>query len=85
MHLIKSVGSDNPYELYKRIEHTTGIDTAMGKEKRNIILETKRLVLEEITTGHFQELYKLLSNKIVHKYFPKALNKAESEDSKHSA
>ena len=52
----------------------------MGKENSRIILETKRLILEEIRTGHFQDLYKLLSNKIVHKYFPKTLNKTESED-----
>jgi RimJ/RimL family protein N-acetyltransferase len=52
----------------------------MGKEDRNIILETQRLRLEEITAKHFQGLYRLLSNEVVQKYFPKALNKAETED-----
>ena len=52
----------------------------MGNQNRNVILETERLILEEINIRHYEELLKLLSNEIVHKYFPKALNKAESED-----
>lgn len=52
----------------------------MGKQNKNVILETERLILEEINNGHFEKLFKLLSNEIVHKYFPKALNKAESKD-----
>ena len=46
----------------------------------NVILETTRLTLEEITERHFQDLYELLSNKRVHKYFPKTLNRTESKE-----
>jgi ribosomal-protein-alanine N-acetyltransferase len=42
------------------------------------ILETKGLILETLDDHHFDDLFKLLSNKNVHKYFPKALNKEES-------
>ncbi len=42
------------------------------------ILETKRLTLEELTESHFSDLYKLLSNENVQKYFPKALNQEET-------
>lgn len=48
----------------------------MGK----IILKTDRLYLEELTDDHFPDLYLLLSNEKVHKYFPKTLDKKESED-----
>ena len=46
----------------------------------NTILETKRLKLEMIDEDHFGNLYKLLSNEKVHKYFPKALNETESKE-----
>ncbi|MCP4113299.1 MAG: GNAT family N-acetyltransferase [Desulfobacteraceae bacterium] len=46
----------------------------------NIILETERLKLEIIDENHFGDLYKLLSNEKVHKYFPKALNKIEPKE-----
>lgn len=46
----------------------------------SIILETERLKLEMIGEDHFGNLYKLLSNKKVHKYFPKALNKIEAKE-----
>jgi ribosomal-protein-alanine N-acetyltransferase len=43
-----------------------------------IILETERLVLEELDQSRFNELFFLLSNSNVHKYFPKTLNREES-------
>lgn len=45
-----------------------------------IILETGRLRLEELNENHFNDMYKLLLNKEVHKYFPKTLNKEESKE-----
>jgi len=42
-------------------------------------LTTKRLCLEKIGLKHREELYKLLSNPKVHKFFPNALDKKESE------
>ena len=50
--------------------------TAMG----HTIFTTKRLRLEKIGLEHKEDLYKLLSNPKVHKYFPKALDKEESEE-----
>ena len=44
------------------------------------ILKTKRLCLEKIGSEHRDDLYKLLSNQKVHKFFPKALNKEESRE-----
>ncbi len=44
------------------------------------ILQTKRLILEELSEEHFQELYELLSNEKVHQYFPKTLNLEESKE-----
>ncbi|ODS30742.1 MAG: hypothetical protein SCARUB_04137 [Candidatus Scalindua rubra] len=44
------------------------------------ILETKRLILEELDEKHFDDLYKLLSNKKVQKYFPKTLDEKESKE-----
>ena len=46
----------------------------------NIILETNRLRLEKIGSNHKGELFKLLSNPKVHRYFPNALDKDESEE-----
>ncbi len=46
----------------------------------NIIFETDRFILEAIQEKHFRDLYKLLSNENVHKYFPKALNENESHE-----
>jgi RimJ/RimL family protein N-acetyltransferase len=46
----------------------------------NIILETERLKLVMIDEDHFDDLYKLLSNEKVHKYFPKALSEIESKE-----
>ena len=45
-----------------------------------IILTTKRLRLEKIEGEHKADLFRLLSNPKVHKYFPKALNEKESEE-----
>ena len=45
-----------------------------------IVIETERLQLEMIDEYHFDNLYALLSNEEVHKYFPKALNKVESKE-----
>ena len=45
-----------------------------------IILETDRLYLEELTDSHFPDLFSLLSNPLVHRYFPKALDEAESRE-----
>ena len=39
-----------------------------------IILATKRLRLEKIGVEHKKDLFRLLSNPKVHKYFPKALD-----------
>ncbi len=44
------------------------------------ILTTKRLRLEKIGIEHRDELYKLLSNPKVHKFFPKALDENESDE-----
>ncbi len=44
------------------------------------ILETKRLILEEIEDDRFDELVNLLANKKVHRFFPKTLNKEESNE-----
>ncbi len=45
-----------------------------------IILTTKRLRLEKIGEEHKKDLFKLLSNPKVHKYFPKTLVGKEAED-----
>ena len=47
---------------------------------QNIVLKTERLYLEVIQRIHFNDLYGLLSNKRVQTYFPKVLNKKESEE-----
>ena len=48
----------------------------MGKK----ILTTKRLCLEKINEEHKKDLFRLLSNTTVHKYFPKTLDEKESEE-----
>lgn len=45
-----------------------------------IILATKRLRLEKIGEEHKKDLFSLLSNPKVHKYFPKALDEKEAEE-----
>jgi RimJ/RimL family protein N-acetyltransferase len=42
------------------------------------ILQTERLELQTLTDDHFDALYELLSNVNVHRYFPRALDEAES-------
>jgi len=42
------------------------------------ILGTPRLTLEEVDVNHLESLIDLLTNKKVHKYFPKTLNKTEA-------
>lgn len=42
------------------------------------VLETKRLWLEKITEEHFEDLCSLLSNPVVHQYFPKTMNRQEA-------
>ena len=44
------------------------------------IIETKRLYLEELEQRHFDQLYRLLSNPKVQEYFPKTLDKKETQD-----
>ena len=44
------------------------------------IFTTKRLRLEKITEEHKKDLFRLLSNPEVHKYFPKPLNEKEAEE-----
>jgi len=44
------------------------------------ILETHRLILNELTEEYFEDLAKLLANPIVHKHFPKTLNRDESKE-----
>jgi len=46
----------------------------------NPIFETKRLHLEKLSSNHLDDLYALLSNANVHKYFPKTLNRQETEE-----
>ncbi len=43
-------------------------------------MKTERLKLEMINEYHFDNLCKLLSNKKVHKYFPKVLSEIESKE-----
>jgi len=45
-----------------------------------IVLTTKRLKLEIINEGHIDDLYSLLSNQNVQKYFPKTLNQIETKE-----
>lgn len=45
-----------------------------------IILTTKRLRLEKIGEDHKKDLFRLLSNSKVHKYFPRPLNDIEAEE-----
>jgi [ribosomal protein S5]-alanine N-acetyltransferase len=45
-----------------------------------IILTTKRLRLEKIEEEHKKDLFRLLSNPRVHKYFPKTLDEKEKEE-----
>lgn len=49
-------------------------------EMNSIVFTTRRLRLEKIRTHHKVELFKLLSNPKVHKYFPKPLDEKESEE-----
>jgi [ribosomal protein S5]-alanine N-acetyltransferase len=44
------------------------------------ILETTRLILEEIEDSRFDDLANLLANEKVHRFFPKTLNRKESYD-----
>lgn len=44
------------------------------------IIETERLYLEELEQRHFNKLFRLLSNQRVQRYFPKTLNKQETQD-----
>lgn len=46
---------------------------------KNIILKTNRLRLEKLGPSHRGDLYELLSNPKVHKYFPKTLDQDESK------
>lgn len=48
-------------------------------EMSSTIITTNRLRLEKIGANHKSDLYKLLSNPIVHKYFPKILDQNESK------
>lgn len=48
----------------------------MGK----VILHTERLDVEIIQEEHFEDLFKLVANPIVQKYFPKTLNRKETEE-----
>lgn len=44
------------------------------------VVITKRLVLEKITDKHREDLYSLLSNKVVQKHFPSTLNREETNE-----
>ena len=44
------------------------------------VLETERLILEEIGDHRFDDLAKLLANEKVHTYFPKTLNRQEARE-----
>ena len=44
------------------------------------VLETNRLVLEELSNEHFEDLYALLSNEKVHTFFPNTLDRKGSEE-----
>jgi len=45
-----------------------------------IIIQTKRLVLEELTEEHFEDLSKLLANKRVHQFFPGTLDRKQAHE-----
>ncbi|NLW32242.1 MAG: GNAT family N-acetyltransferase [Fibrobacter sp.] len=44
------------------------------------ILETERLIIETIEEERFKELENLLANENVHRFFPKALNRQETQE-----
>lgn len=46
----------------------------------NIIFSTQRLRLEKIERSHLDDLFTLVSNPKVQKYFPKTLNRNETEE-----
>lgn len=47
---------------------------------KTFILETERLRLEALDESYFEDLYSLLSNEVVHRYFPATLNRRDSEE-----
>ena len=47
---------------------------------RSAIITTERLYLEKIRKKHFEDLYSLLSNKEVQKYFPSTLSREETRN-----
>jgi len=50
------------------------------KKMNGIILSTKRLRLESINESHLDDLFNLVSNPKVQKYFPKTLNRKETKE-----
>ncbi len=61
-------------------EHNKTICNNNQPEMSQTILTTKRLRLEKIGLEHRESIYKLLANPKVHQYFPKVLDKNESEE-----
>lgn len=47
---------------------------------KKIILETDRFILEMINESYQKDLFELLSNVKVHKFFPGVLNEMESRE-----
>ena len=47
---------------------------------KSAIITTERLYLEKIRERHFEDLYSLLSNKEVQKYFPSTLSREETKN-----
>jgi RimJ/RimL family protein N-acetyltransferase len=52
----------------------------MSKKMNTIVVETEHLNLEIITKNHIANLHLLLSNPKVQEFFPKILNKQETEE-----
>lgn len=64
--------------LTQRALRTQRKTAEMKRDKYMKILETARLILDEIEDDRFDELADLLANKKVHRFFPKILDRKES-------
>ena len=51
-----------------------------SKKVRSAIITTERLYLVKITEKYFEDLYSLLSNKEVQRYFPSTLSREETKN-----
>jgi len=74
---------DDVNEVNLTFYETDNFDTLLKHYSNimsEIILATKRLRLEKIGEEHKKDLFSLLSNPKVHKYFPKTLDDREKEE-----